>query len=117
MGIALMRNESMARVAALLGIALPTTTGKLVAPSALTQARQRGLGESPTGVRLRGDRRGMGSPERRCAPDGEGSPSTRWMEARCASPTLPRTGKPSEAKLAQGIAREAHTQRGLGWLR
>lgn len=45
-GIALMRNESMARVAALLGIALPTTTGRLVAPSALTQARKR-LGEAP----------------------------------------------------------------------
>jgi len=45
-GIALMRNESMARVAALLGVALPSTTGKLAAPSALTQARQR-LGEEP----------------------------------------------------------------------
>lgn len=45
-GIALMRNESIARVAALLGLARPSTTGGLVAPSALTQARQR-LGEAP----------------------------------------------------------------------
>lgn len=45
-GIALMRNESIERVAALLGVALPSTTGELVARSALTQARQR-LGEAP----------------------------------------------------------------------
>ena len=45
-GIALMRNEAMARVAALLGIALPSTRGQLVARSALTQARQR-LGAAP----------------------------------------------------------------------
>lgn len=45
-GIALMRNQSIERVAALLGVALPSTTGELVARSALTQARQR-LGEAP----------------------------------------------------------------------
>lgn len=45
-GIALMRNESMARVAALLGVALPSTTGRLVARSALTQARKR-VGDAP----------------------------------------------------------------------
>lgn len=45
-GIALMRNESIERVAALLGVALPSTKGELVARSALTQARQR-LGEAP----------------------------------------------------------------------
>ena len=46
-GIALMRNESISRVAALLGVAMPAPSGKLLAaPSALTQARQR-LGEAP----------------------------------------------------------------------
>jgi hypothetical protein len=45
-GIALMRSESIERVAALLGVALPSTTRELVARSALTQARQR-LGEAP----------------------------------------------------------------------
>lgn len=45
-GMALMRNESIERVAAFLGIALPSTTGELVARSALTQARQR-LGAAP----------------------------------------------------------------------
>lgn len=45
-GIALMRNQSIERVAALLGVALPSTTGQLVARSALTQARQR-LGDAP----------------------------------------------------------------------
>ena len=45
-GIALMRNEALARVAALLGTALPSTKGELVARSALTQARQR-LGSAP----------------------------------------------------------------------
>ena len=45
-GMALMRNESMARVAAMLGLALPSTTGRLAAPSAFTQARKR-LGEEP----------------------------------------------------------------------
>ncbi|MGO9067006.1 MAG: IS4 family transposase [Myxococcaceae bacterium] len=45
-GMALMRNESIERVAALLSIALPSTTGRLVAPSALAQARQR-LGDEP----------------------------------------------------------------------
>src|SRR5215216_3181605 len=45
-GMALMRNESIERVAALLGVALPSTKGELVARSALTQARQR-LGEAP----------------------------------------------------------------------
>lgn len=45
-GIALMRNESIARVALLLGVALPSTKGNLVAPSALVQARQR-LGADP----------------------------------------------------------------------
>jgi hypothetical protein len=45
-GMALMRKESLQRTAALLNIALPSTTGELVAPSALVQARQR-LGEAP----------------------------------------------------------------------
>jgi hypothetical protein len=45
-GMALMRNESIERVAALLSLALPSTTGRLVAPSALAQARQR-LGDEP----------------------------------------------------------------------
>jgi Insertion element 4 transposase N-terminal/Transposase DDE domain len=45
-GMALMRDESIERVAALLGVALPSTRGELVARSALTQARQR-LGEAP----------------------------------------------------------------------
>src|SRR3954470_19434286 len=41
-GMALMRNESIQRVASLLNVALPTGAGpKPVAPSALTQARQR----------------------------------------------------------------------------
>lgn len=45
-GIALMRSESIERVALLLGVALPSTTRALVARSALTQARQR-LGDKP----------------------------------------------------------------------
>jgi hypothetical protein len=45
-GIALMRSESIERVALLLGVALPSTSGELVARSALTQARQR-LGAAP----------------------------------------------------------------------
>ncbi len=45
-GIALMRSESIERIAALLGVALPSTTRELVARSALTQARQR-LGDAP----------------------------------------------------------------------
>lgn len=45
-GIALMRCESIERIAALLGVALPSTRRKLVARSALTQARQR-LGDAP----------------------------------------------------------------------
>jgi hypothetical protein len=45
-GIALMRNESVERVAALLDIALPSKTGRLAVPSSLVQARQR-LGEEP----------------------------------------------------------------------
>ncbi len=45
-GMALMRNESIERVAALLHVALPSSGGALVARSALTQARQR-LGEEP----------------------------------------------------------------------
>jgi hypothetical protein len=46
-GMALMRNESIQRVATLLNVALPTGAGpKPVAPSALTQARQR-LGDEP----------------------------------------------------------------------
>ncbi len=45
-GMALMRNESIERVAALLGLAMPATRGPLVARSALTQARQR-LGDEP----------------------------------------------------------------------
>jgi hypothetical protein len=45
-GMALLRNESIPRVALLLGLELPTSTGDPVAKSALTQARQR-LGEDP----------------------------------------------------------------------
>lgn len=46
-GMALMRNESIERVSTLLNVALPAGTGlKPVAPSALTQARQR-LGDEP----------------------------------------------------------------------
>jgi len=46
-GMALMRNESIQRVASLLNVALPTAGGpKSVAPSALSQARQR-LGDEP----------------------------------------------------------------------
>jgi len=45
-GIALLRNESIERVALLLGLALPSSTGEPPAKSALTQARQR-LGEDP----------------------------------------------------------------------
>jgi hypothetical protein len=45
-GVALMRNESIERVAMMLGVALPSTTGELVARSALMQARQR-LGPEP----------------------------------------------------------------------
>jgi hypothetical protein len=45
-GIALMRSESIERIATLLGVALPSTTGELVARSALMQARQR-LGSAP----------------------------------------------------------------------
>ena len=45
-GIALLRNESVERVALLLGLALPSSTGEPPAKSALTQARQR-LGEDP----------------------------------------------------------------------
>jgi len=46
-GMALMRNESIERVASFLNVALPAGTGpKPVAPSALTQARQR-LGDEP----------------------------------------------------------------------
>lgn len=46
-GMALMRNESIQRVAALLGLAMPAKgTAQGVAPSALTQARQR-LGDEP----------------------------------------------------------------------
>jgi hypothetical protein len=45
-GMALMRNESIERVAALLNLALPTGKGDVVAKSALAQARQR-LGEEP----------------------------------------------------------------------
>jgi hypothetical protein len=44
-GIALMRNESIERVVAMLDLALPSTSGP-VAKSAITQARQR-LGEEP----------------------------------------------------------------------
>ena len=47
LGITLMRNESIQRVARLLGLALPSgKSKKAVAPSAFTQARQR-LGEEP----------------------------------------------------------------------
>ncbi|NPC49173.1 IS4 family transposase [Corallococcus sp. AB032C] len=46
-GMALMRNESIARVASFLNVALPAGAGpKPVAPSVLTQARQR-LGDEP----------------------------------------------------------------------
>src|SRR5215216_3290653 len=45
-GMALMRNESVERVAALLHLALPSSRGALVAKSALVQARAR-LGEEP----------------------------------------------------------------------
>lgn len=45
-GMALMRNESIERVATLLNVALPGKTGNLPARSALTQARQR-LGCEP----------------------------------------------------------------------
>lgn len=46
-GMALMRNESIQRVASLLNVALPAGAGSTpVAPSALTQARQR-LGDEP----------------------------------------------------------------------
>lgn len=45
-GMALMRNESIERVAALLNVALPGKAGNLAARSALTQARQR-LGADP----------------------------------------------------------------------
>ncbi|MFP2925890.1 IS4 family transposase [Pyxidicoccus sp. 3LG] len=46
-GMALMRNESIQRVASMLNVALPAGTGATaVAPSALTQARQR-LGDEP----------------------------------------------------------------------
>lgn len=45
-GMALMRNESIPRVALLLGLQLPTSQGDPVAKSALAQARQR-LGEDP----------------------------------------------------------------------
>jgi hypothetical protein len=45
-GLALMRNESMERVAAMLNVALPAKSGNLTARSALTQARQR-LGPEP----------------------------------------------------------------------
>ena len=46
LGMALMRNQSVQRLAAMLDIALPSKTGRLVAPSALVQARQR-LGAAP----------------------------------------------------------------------
>lgn len=45
-GMALLRNEAIERVASMLGIALPSTRKPLVAKSALAQARQR-LGEDP----------------------------------------------------------------------
>lgn len=46
-GMALLRNESIERVAAMLNLALPTgTRGDAVAKSALSQARRR-LGEEP----------------------------------------------------------------------
>jgi len=45
-GMALMRNESIPRVAMLLGLELPTSQGESVAKSALAQARAR-LGEDP----------------------------------------------------------------------
>jgi len=47
LGMALMRNESIQRVATLLGLAMPSgTQSKSLAPSAFTQARQR-LGDEP----------------------------------------------------------------------
>lgn len=46
LGMALMRNQSVQRLAALLDIALPSKTGRLAVPSALVQARQR-LGAAP----------------------------------------------------------------------
>lgn len=46
LGMALMRNQSVRRLAALLDIALPSKTGRYAAPSALVQARQR-LGSAP----------------------------------------------------------------------
>jgi len=46
LGMALMRNESVERVATLLGVALPSRTDEPVAKSALPQARQR-LGDGP----------------------------------------------------------------------
>ena len=46
LGIALVRNESIERVAAMLGVALPSKSGTSPARSALTQARQR-LGAGP----------------------------------------------------------------------
>jgi hypothetical protein len=45
-GMALLRNESIERVAALLNLALPSHKGELMAKSALAQARQR-LGQDP----------------------------------------------------------------------
>ena len=45
-GMALFRNESIERVAALLDLSLPSSDGKSVARSGLTQARQR-LGDEP----------------------------------------------------------------------
>ena len=45
-GMALLRNESIERVAALLNVALPSKSRELAARSGLTQARQR-LGEEP----------------------------------------------------------------------
>lgn len=45
-GMALMRNESLALVVTWLDLALPTTPGRQVAKSAITQARKR-LGEDP----------------------------------------------------------------------
>jgi len=46
LGMALMRNQSVQRLAALLEIALPSKTGRSAASSALVQARQR-LGSAP----------------------------------------------------------------------
>lgn len=45
-GMALMRNESIERIVALLDLALPSPTGDTTAKSAIPQARQR-LGEEP----------------------------------------------------------------------